>query len=317
MNSLLEHVYANGALLIMWGALLFHLILPIPHSAHPITAWHYIAKRLALKVNTSDDFQQSKLSGALALVVLMTPVIILLVAFRPLVWQPQLYDLGLLLLSLDWRSNERLTRQLVDALSQQDKKLARQVLGERLNRETDTLSLVGLGKAGAETIIMGYTRNVICVLFWYGVFGGIGAFCYRLIAELARSWSPALQRFYPFGLATVKLLAILDLLPMRLYAIFISIGKNTSTVLSSIQQQARSWPLPGPSWVLISVGCKSELALGGPAIYAGTKQERARIGGNVVPSAYHLVCVQKLLAWRIYAWLMLQSCIMFIVYQGV
>jgi adenosylcobinamide-phosphate synthase len=317
MNSLLEHTYANGALLVMWGALLFHLILPIPNSAHPVTAWQYIAKRLAQKVNTSGDFQQSKLSGSLALIVLMTPVIILLVAFRPLVWQPQLYDLGLLLLSLDWRNNERLTRQLVDALSQDDKKLARQVLGKRLNRETGTLSLIGLGKAGAETIIMGYTRNVICVLFWYGVLGGIGALCYRLIAELARAWSPAQQKFHPFGLFTVKLLAALDLLPMRLYALFISIGKNTASVLATIKQQAHSWPLPGPSWVLISVGCKSELALGGPAIYDGTKQERARIGGNVVPSAYHLMCVQKLLAWRIYAWLMLQSSIMLLVYQGV
>lgn len=317
MNSLLEHAYANGALLVMWGALLFHLILPIPNNAHPLTAWQYIAKRLAQKVNTSGDYHQSKLSGSLALVVLMTPVIILLVAFRPLVWQPQLYDLGLLLLSLDWRSNERLTRQLVDALSSNDKKLARQVLGERLNRDTDTLSLIGLGKAGAETIIMGYTRNVICVLFWYGICGGIGAFCYRLIAELTRAWSPAQQRFHPFGLSTVRLLAMLDLVPMRLYAICISIGNNTAAVISSINQQARVWPLPGPGWVLISVGCKSEIALGGPAIYDGTKHERARIGGSVVPSAYHLMCIQKLLAWRIYAWLILQSAIMFIVYQGV
>ncbi|MDF5271723.1 adenosylcobinamide-phosphate synthase, partial [Vibrio parahaemolyticus] len=51
MEEVFQSFYANGALLIMWGALILHLLVPIPHSAHPITLWRKLAEQLANKVN--------------------------------------------------------------------------------------------------------------------------------------------------------------------------------------------------------------------------------------------------------------------------
>lgn len=316
MDETFQQFYANGALLIMWGALLFHLILPIPHSAHPLTLWRKIAEQLATKVNRHHSYSQSILAGSLSILLMILPCLVLLIALKPLVWQAPLYELALLLIALDWRSSEKLTKHLFLAMSNEDKAQCRRLLKPYLNRDTDSLSLLGIGKAGAETIIMGYGRNVVCVLFWYAITGGIGAFIYRLIAELARTWSPSRRQYAPFGKPVIQLLAALDVIPLRLFAIFIAAGKNLSTVLNGVKQQAQSWPLPGPAWLLCSVGHKFQLALGGPAIYLGSRTERAKIGGRIAPAAIHLAQIQTLLVWRIFAWIVIQSLLLGLIYQG-
>lgn len=317
MDEIFHTLYANGALLVMWGALLFHLILPIPRSAHPVTLWHKFAEILADKVNTNSSYAQSQLSGTLAWILMILPALLVCIALKPLVWQPQLFELALLLLALDWRSQEQLANALASALGKEDKKLARSLLVPFVNRDTSTLSPLGLGKAGTETLIMGFGRNVVCVLFWYGLCGGIGAFIYRLLVELARAWSPSRARFQPFGLSIVRTVAIIEFVPMRLFTLLIIAGKGATQTLHRTLQQSRSWPLPGPGWLLCAVGNKLELSLGGPAIYGEQKTVRVKIGGRVVPAAIHLSQVHSLLAWRIFAWIILQSLCLFVLYRGV
>jgi adenosylcobinamide-phosphate synthase len=185
-----------------------------------------------------------------------------------------------------------------------------------VNRDIQTLSMLGLGKAGAETLIMCYGRNVVAVLFWYAIGGGIAAFTYRMCVELARAWSPSRQHFSPFGIPAVRVVAVLDFIPLRLFAVMIAVGQRAQPCFQLIQQQSKSWPLPGPSWLLVTVGAKLELALGGPAIYAGKKAIRSKLGGRIAPAAIHLAQVQKLLAWRMLCWIIIQSLIMAIIYQG-
>ena len=178
-------------------------------------------------------------------------------------------------------------------------------------------SLLGLGKAGTETLIMSYGRNVVAVLFWYAITGGIGAFIYRMTVELARAWSPSREKFSPFGLPVIRAVAVLDYIPLRLFAVMIALGSRTSEVWALLKQQAATWPLPGPSWLIIAVGAKQELSLGGPAIYDGKKSVRSKLGGRIAPSAIHIAQVQRLLAWRMFAWIMVQSAIMGLIYQGI
>ncbi|EGR0625438.1 cobalamin biosynthesis family protein [Vibrio cholerae] len=317
METGFSHFYANGALLVMWGALLFHLLLPIPHAAHPVTLWHKFAELLASKVNTPASYAQNLLSGALAWGLMIFPTMALLWALKPLVWQPQLFDLALLLLSLDWRRQETLANQLAQALAKEDKPQARTLLQPFVNRQTTTLSALGLGKAGVETLVMGFGRNVIGVLFWYGVLGGSGAFLYRLIAELARAWSPSRATFQPFGFTAVRILALLDWLPLRLFSLLIILGKQAGTIFKAVLEQSRSWPLPGPAWLLCAVGNKLQLALGGPAIYGEQKSVRAKIGGRIAPAAIHIAQVQSLIAWRIFVWIALESLLLLLIYRGV
>lgn len=317
MEDLFSQLYSNGALLVLWGALLCHLVLPFPREAHPAILWHKVAELLAAKVNVNNSYQQSITSGTLAWMLMILPMLIVVIALKPLVWQPQLFELAFLLLAIDWRNTDKFTHQFTAALAREDKEQAKMLLKPIINRTTEPLSQLGLGKAGTETLIMSYGRNVVGVLFWYAIFGGIGAFIYRMAIELARAWSPSRQRFSPFGIPAVKAAAAMDYIPLRLFALMVATGHRAQAVLTLIKQQSHSWPLPGPAWLVVAVGAKLELSLGGPAIYDGKKSERAKIGGRIAPSAIHIAQVQKLLAWRMFAWIVIQSVLMAIIYQGV
>ncbi len=317
MNEFISTVYSDGALLIMWGALLLQYLLPIPRASHPAIIWRKFAEILANKVNTRSSYSQSIISGTLAWMLMLIPALLVCIALKSLVWQTQLYELALLILALDWRNNSHLVNKIGKALSNENKTYARLLLTPFVNRETETLSTVGLGKASAETIIMGFSRNVVVVLFWYGLLGGTGAFLYRLVAELARAWSPSRQSFHPFGLPSVRVVAVLEFLPLRLFSLLVVMGKNSAKALQAIKSQSRAWPLPGPAWLLCAIGGKLELALGGPAIYDERKVVRAKIGGRIVPSALHLSQIHSLLAWRIFIWIVLESIFLAAIHQGI
>ncbi|WP_076590048.1 cobalamin biosynthesis family protein [Vibrio ostreicida] len=317
MEEIFDQWYSNGALLVLWGALLCHLILPFPRRAHPAVLWHKFAEQLADKVNTNSNYSQSLISGTLGFLLMTVPTLMVLIALKPLVWQPVLFELALLLLAIDWRNTDKFTAHFVAALAREDKEQAKMLLQPIVNRSTATLSLLGLGKTGTETLIMSYGRNVIAVMFWYAVAGGTGAFLYRMTVELARAWSPSRQKFSPFGLPAVRVVAVLDYIPLRLFALMIAVGGRMREVFALLKQQANAWPLPGPSWLLISVGAKQQLSLGGPAIYDGKKTVRSRIGGRIAPSAIHMAQVQRLLAWRMSVWIIVQSAVMAAVYQGI
>lgn len=317
MEDLFQQLYSNGALLVLWGALLCHLILPFPREAHPAILWHKFAEQLADKVNVNNSYQQSIISGGLAWLLMILPMLAVLIALKPLVWQPQLFELAFLLLAIDWRNTDKFTAQFVAALAREDKEQAKMLIKPLINRSTEPLSLLGLGKAGSETLIMSYGRNVVGVLFWYAIAGGIGAFGYRMSVELARAWSPSRQKFSPFGLTAVRAVAVLDFIPLRLFALMIVVGHRAKASVQLIQQQASSWPLPGPAWLIVAVGGKLELSLGGPAIYDGKKSVRAKLGGRIAPSAIHVAQVQKMLAWRMFTWIIIQSLLMGIFYQGI
>ena len=109
METIFNQLYSNGALLVLWGALLCHLILPFPREAHPAILWHKFAEQLADKVNTNTNYSQSIISGILAMLLMTIPMLAILLALKPLVWQVQLFDLALLLLAIDWRNTDKFT----------------------------------------------------------------------------------------------------------------------------------------------------------------------------------------------------------------
>lgn len=315
MEDIIQPLYGNGMVLIMWAAIVLQLVVPIPRQSHPMALWRRFALLLSDKVNSTNP-RQASLAGWLSVALMLLPAVVILIALQPLVWQNELYQLALLLLALDWRNTDALVRHLSAAMANENKQQARGLLKPWVNRETETLSLLGLGKAGAETYLLAMGRGVIGVLFWYCLFGGIGAFVYRLTFELARVWSPTRQTFASFGRAATRLTALLDFLPLRLFSLMILVGHRTQQSFLLLKQQHKSWPLPGPSWLLITSAAKYELSLGGPAIYDTRKTLRAKIGGRIAPAAIHLSQLRQLMFSRLTVWILGTSLLLAIFHQG-
>ena len=317
MTDTLAVLLDNGSLLVMWGALAMQWLLPIPLPLHPLSIWQQLATLIAVKVNKPDDNRkQQLLSGFLAWSLMWVTVLLLLVALDQLVWIESAFQLILLWLALDWRNTAKFSKRFIRAYSREDKAYCRQLLAATVNRHTQNLSLLGLGKAGAETQLLAYGRLVAGVLFWYLIAGGIGALMYRLAVSLARTWSPTRQRYQIFGLPAVRILAALDIIPLRLFALLICAGNNGKAALRGIARQGENWLLPGPGWLLAATGHKLSLSLGGPAIYDNRKIERPRLGGKIAPAAIHLAQIDQIATNRLLVWIVIQSAVMFI-FQGV
>ncbi|MGX9416987.1 cobalamin biosynthesis family protein [Vibrio sp. WJH972] len=308
-EQLIDILTTFSPLIVMWAAVLANLALPIPYAAHPARVWYQFAQLLASKVNLHRSYQQDLISGTLACGLMLFPAFVLLLAIKTLAWEPHYFEFALLLLALDWRHQLHLANKIGQFLSQEDKDNARLELSPLLNRQVTTLSIVGLGKATCETLLSGHSRQVISVLFWFGVSGGIGAFTYRLACELHRAWSPSRTEFRPFGLASARLVLVLEWLPLRLFLVLTLLGKNSKTILQQAKTQTLGWPSPNQGWLLAIVGHKLQLAMGGPAIYQNKKMVRAKLGGRIAPSAIHISQVMKLLNQRTLYWLAIQSII--------
>jgi len=248
---------------------------------------------------------------------MIIPAVILLIALSPLVWQQQLFNLALLILSLDIRNQRQFSAHLIDSLSKEDKTASRKLLSEWLNRRTQTLSFIGIGKAGAETLLIGTARNIICIVFWYGLLGGIGAFTYRIVSELHRIWSPSRTKFHPFGQFTFRLLTLLEIIPVILFSSLLFVGKDSISRLRLVLQQSTSWTSNHIGYLIAVAGVKFNLSLGGPALYEHQKFIRAKLGGRVAPSSFHLSLLQRGLTIRIFIWLIVQSMVMFLLHKGV
>lgn len=299
-------------LAVLWTALAILAIIPFSFTVYPFSAWRTLALQLSNKVNRAGAYSQRQLAGALAALLLILPTIVLLLALQTLAWQPFLFELALLLLALDRRSSQLLTWQIKEALIEDNRPKARSALAPYVNRYTATLSALGIGKAGIETIALNFSRSIIVVLFWFGFAGGIGAILYRLTMELARTWSPSRQSFLPFGIPIMRFLVLLEWLPLRLFAFMLLIGSRFSVLLQQTRQQSQLWASISTSWLLCALGNKFQITLGGAVLYQeGLDKEyrmaKPSIGGKITPAAVHFSQVYQLLTERYYYWLALES----------
>ncbi|MEZ8144369.1 adenosylcobinamide-phosphate synthase [Enterovibrio norvegicus FF-162] len=307
----LEALLGYSTLLAMWGALLLHWFFPIPREFNPLSLWRQVATAIAEKVNHADDPpSQQRLAGGLSLAIMWLTLATLLIALQQIVWVPWLFDLLLLWLSLSWKPLTDTVLELEATLLRQDKPGARTLLAKSINRDTQSLSPVGIAKAGCETLLMGYSRGLIGILFWYAIGGGIAAFLYTLIVQLARCWPTRRGDYAQFGLATSVFLSVVDAVPARLFALLIAMGHRFEPSVTAIREQGRSWSANGAGWILAASGAKFQLALGGPAIYDDEKISRPRIGGEIAPSPLHLALLNQQLRQKALLWILTQSFLM-------
>ncbi len=314
MQQLISEFYANGMVLCLWGAVIFHNLLPIPKVLHPLFYWRKMAQLIAKRAikKQFSDAQRTQ-AGLMSFTLLILPVIALLIAFQELVWQPAFYHLALLLLSLSWSENREKTKKLTQLLQNVQNQEAKAFLKNSLNRDTDRLSTLGLIKAGSESIIMGYAKNVVTVLFCFTIGGGIAAFTYRLISELTNIWAPIKQDIQSFGLPTYNIAQGIEYIPHRLLALLITAGRNVKSTII----QGNGWENKSNGWLLSSVAIHIDVALGGPVIYQGNKKARPQLGTNKTASIHDLTKIQTLITARIFVLLVIFSTLLLLIHGGV
>lgn len=260
-----------------------------PDKYHPLSLARLLAIRMAEKVHPavrqnqeqSSVFQQ-KISGSLAFLVLLAPLITILLIFIGLAEFPLFFDGLLLLVSIQFQVLIKQGQKISNALANDKKVLARHLLSRIVLRETDKLSAVGIAKATIESLLLRFNQQFSGVIFWYFVFGGVGALGYRLLYEFSHCWNTKLARFTYFGWPLAQLVKVLQWLPVRLACGALVVAQNVSTATKAYRTFVKEKGKHKTTHMLLLnlQGGALGIELSGPAYYNGQKKRTVKCGGE-------------------------------------
>lgn len=286
MNSvitlpLLEH---TQAIQIVWAALAVEKFIRISSSIDPLSFFRFICQRMASKVlKQPNSSKQLLISGSLALLMLVLPFLIVVYLVHQFASYQWLIDIMLLWVLIQFTNDINIVNKGINALQTGKKQLAKDLLQQKLLRNTQTLSALGLAKASLESIFVRYHHQQFTVILSYLLLGPIGALCYRLCYEANQVWNIKLKEFYYFGRLTNIVTQIFQLVPSLIMSISFVFISSPKSLISHLKHKfflvgiKQTLGLQNnQSLLLQTLSSALNINTGGPVMYKTTKIQRTR-----------------------------------------
>lgn len=276
-NSLLQAVAITMVVMVL------ERLIQLPAAYHPITLMRGFAETVGDKAvnGKQQSATQLTISGALAIVVLSMPLVLIVASILLFAEYTVFFDALLLLFALQYSPILEGSKAIQKALEGRKKALARNLLGKWTLRETSALSEFGICKAIIESLLLRFSYQYMSVLFWYLVAGGAGAIMYRFIYEISHTWNIKIKAYEQYGSPASWLCFGLQWIPVRITALLFVVAVNIGKALSafkSYQGKASTHTL-----LLTSFGGALDIQLGGPAYYGKYKIRLPKCGGVRTP----------------------------------
>jgi len=200
------------------------------YQHEPLAAFRFYCDKLAEKVNKpKNSSKQQSISGLVALVVTLTPLLIIIWLFEAFIEVKWLWQGLLFYVALGGVGLKPITKKIAVALTANQNYLAKQTLMALVLRDTRQLSSMGLSKTCIEMQLLRTVQQGFTVCFYFLVAGPLAAIAYRLLLEMHHSWNVKQTRFIHFGVCSQQLVNILQWLPTRLFTLLLlfgAIGQN-------------------------------------------------------------------------------------------
>lgn len=259
-----------------------------PEFAHPLVGFGRLAGWLERALN-KPRLRGGRARGALALTVLVLPVLLALIWLWEWAAQHRLWQWGLgsvaLYLALGWKSLEAHIAPILTALKQERLVQARQATALIVSRDCQDLSAGEVARAATESLLENTSDAVIAPMFWFALAGVPGVIGYRLVNTLDAMWGYRNERFADFGWAAARLDDALNFIPARLTAIGFIVCSRSWRGVDSWRRCAAYWASPNAGPVLASGAGSLGVSLGGPASYHGIRQSKPATPGRAVAVA--------------------------------
>ncbi|WP_371194899.1 cobalamin biosynthesis protein [Glaciecola sp. SC05] len=260
-------------------AWLVERFLPISSSVDPIAFFRFVCDRMADKVlPPSQQTQQHYISGALGLITLVLPIVIIVSLIAEFAFYGWLFDAIILYLCLQFSQQIRLMVLIKNALRGSKKQLAKDLLQPSVLRDTAPLSEVGLNKANIEMFTLRLVYQQAVVMFCFVLLGPIAALSYRLCYEASQSWNIKLIRFSRFGWLSHSICAIVQLIPTRLFCTLLLLLSFSKSSFKSLKMIFSTTVLFGPNgrFTLAALAGTLGKNISGPLFYKGHKVRRTK-----------------------------------------
>jgi adenosylcobinamide-phosphate synthase len=272
------------SILIVWLALLIERLVPISSRIDPLGFFKFVCQQMANKlIKRGYTQQQLVISGSLALFVLLSPLLIIVYLLQSFASYQWLFDTILLWLLFQYSQDINSFCKSMEALKTSKKQLAKNLMQEKLLRNTQNLSPLGLTKASVESIFLRYNHQQLTIIICYILLGPVAALGYRLCYETHQAWNIKHERFEVFGRLANMLTRAFQVFPSILLSISF-VALSTPSALAHFCKQKQMWALlknvilghGNQSMLLFSLAYGLKVKIGGPVIYGKTKYTRPR-----------------------------------------
>lgn len=290
---LFEELWPYPPLLLI--VLLISHFFPLARETQPVSLLQLAVRRLGQKVNPPHrSRQQQRLSGSLALLVVVFPFLGFVAFFYWVSSWPLLLDALVLFFCLDTSRQLRQHAHIAKALGKEQISLARDLLQREVLRDCSNLSKAGICKASIEHQALQLARQWFATLFWFLLGGGLLALAYRLVLLCNQEWNKKLTQFHYFG-QSAHFIAFIGSMPgylclTLLYGLFLGLHKS----LRSFKKSKSTNLHLSERLVLAPLAEGLQINLAGPVMYQAIKVRRDRIGPAKLPNDTDLALIKKL-----------------------
>ncbi|MFT6269731.1 MAG: adenosylcobinamide-phosphate synthase [Alphaproteobacteria bacterium] len=268
----------------VWLALVIEKLVPVSASIEPFTFFRFVCLQMANKViKQGSSHQQLVISGSLALLVLLFPTLVIAYLMHNFASYQWLLDALLLWLLIQYTQDINLFNKGVEALKKNKKQLSKDLLQQKLLRNTQAMSPLGLTKASVESIFLRYHHQQFTTIACFLLLGPIAALGYRLCYEAHQVWNVKCEAFTVFGRFANMLTLLFQIVPSIVLSISFIIFSAPYALSDFFKEKQLSAILKqlivghsNQSLLLCSLAHGLGINIGGPVMYGETKYQRQR-----------------------------------------
>lgn len=299
------HLYSTAVMLLLMIAL--KALIGVFVTQQPLAFFNFYCQRLADKVNkTNNSARQQNISGLIAILVTLAPLLAILWLFETFIEVTWLWHGLLLYFALGNIGLGKINKHIARELVANNNYLAKQATSSLLLRETDKLSTLGISKACIEMQILRSSQQLVCVGFYYLIFGPLAALTFRLLLEMHYVWNIKIFRFIHFGAAVNHIVKLLQWPPSRILSLILLLGTvGQNTKLCWRLTRGKYFRI-GNDLLLHILALSLEIKLGGVAMYKGNKLRKVSFNDQArQPQATDIIHASKRINYALYICILL------------
>ena len=287
-------------------------------TQQPLAFFSFYCQRLADKVSKSSNSpRQQNISGLIATLVTLVPLLVILWLFETLIDALWLWNAFLLYFALGSFGLTKTSKAVARELVANNNYQAKQKIALFLLRDTEQLSPLGISKACIEMQLLRSSQLLVCVGFYYLLFGPLAALTFRLLLEMHYAWNIKAHQFFHFGAAVNYIVKLLQWLPSRLFALLLLLGTVGQNTLLYWRLTRGKFFQADNSILLHVLALGLEIKLGGVAMYNDRKVRKASFNDHArQPQATDIIHASKRINYALYLFILLVMMLAVISYSA-
>lgn len=255
---------------------------------HPVTwmgAWLSMLER---KLNSPTlDFAARRAAGLVALIVYLTPVLLVTAGLTRIAPAGPIGFIFLALLASSLPAQQSLdqhVRAVANGLERGGLAEGRRAVSMIVGRNPETLDEAAVARAALESLAENFSDGVVAPLFWTALLGLPGGALYKAINTADSMIGHKNERFHAFGWAAARLDDLVNLPASRLSALWLigaaytMPGASASEAWRATKRDAGFHRSPNAGWPEAAMAGALGLRLAGPRVYGDTRVDDAFMG---------------------------------------